>query len=134
MNLKREIFGCSVAEAAELDYWQTTAGISQIYIPIQKGRHESIAGVPLDRIQNKDVAQLLRLFISSITPISKGDIAEKVLNLQYDPTIHDKRIYKLIYLTKAILQRDDIFINLYGTYQLNPKYLGKANLVKVSAD
>lgn len=82
--------------------------------------HPSLDPIFLKNIKNEDVRALLNLFLRSEEPLSKEDIINNLFNFNYDPTIHDQRLYKLILRTRKEIN-SDLILNHYGKYSLNSK-------------
>jgi hypothetical protein len=76
-----------------------------------------IMGIRISRAnENEDVVLLLRLLMESPAGMNKETICKNVWNLQYDPVIHDGKIYKLILKARKASGRKDLIINKYGKY------------------
>jgi tetratricopeptide (TPR) repeat protein len=60
--------------------------------------------------------QILKEFQS--TGATKEQICKFVWNLDYDPIIHDSRIYKLVNRAKTAIGNDHVIINMRGSYRL----------------
>lgn len=73
----------------------------------------------LDSIPHEDLALLVKTFKSSSEPVDKETICKNVWNIDYDPTVHEYKVYKLIHKFRKYYKNKDIIINYYGRYQLN---------------
>ncbi len=82
--------------------------------------HQSLDPIFLKNIKNEDVRALLSLLLKTDEPLTKEDIINNLFNFNYDPTIHDQRLYKLILRTRKEIN-SDLIINHYGKYSLNIK-------------
>jgi hypothetical protein len=66
-----------------------------------------------------DIFKFLQLLkCSSSEGASKEEICKMVWQLDYDPIIHDPRIYKLVNRAKTAIGSEDVIINMRGSYRL----------------
>jgi DNA-binding SARP family transcriptional activator len=114
--LKKDLFTLTANETAELDYIRTVLGKD-----IDK-RENEIAGVALHALPSEDIARFVRILTQSRRPVSKEIICKALWNLQYDPSIHDGRLYKLVHHTRRAFPKNDVVLNEYGSYRINPIY------------
>lgn len=124
LSLKEELIGLSADENAELQLLREQVGIGSVIRQSSiRGDETEICGVPLRKIPQKDVSRLMLLFLDAKeNSLDKAAICAGVWGLDYDPVLHDKKVYKLIDRTKQVFGRKDLLVNLYGAYQLNPKF------------
>lgn len=125
LRLKEVLFSLEASERRELEILQEIHGISRL-------RAGEICGIQIASIENQDQRELLRLLMESSQAgkggaggVDKEAIVSRIWGLKYDPVIHDRKAYKLIHALKKTLQIEDLILNRYGSYELNPKYLGQ---------
>lgn len=75
-------------------------------------------------IENIEIQRLIELFKEK-KQVTKEDICHKIWNIDFVPTIHDGKVYKLIMKARNYIGIKDAIINSYGYYQLNEKYKAK---------
>lgn len=127
-ELKSLIFGLSDADQDHVDWLRRVSGVSSVLMQSGDRVAIEICGVKLS-LQDADVQSLMLLLIEAETAVDKEKIVQKIWHLNYDPVVHDRKVYKLIQKAKRAFRRSDLFQNRYGSYGLNPQILGK----KVSA-
>jgi hypothetical protein len=103
----------------ELSYLRQIQGISSTL----GGKTSEFLGVNLQKIKDHEVVAVIRSLSSSIEGMSKEQLCVKLWNYNYDPFLHDRRIYKLIHRIKNIFNCRDAIIAKGGLYRINPKYL-----------
>ncbi|NDD64810.1 MAG: hypothetical protein EBZ36_12690 [Acidobacteria bacterium] len=122
MRLKEALFSLDASERRELEILQEIHGISRLTA-------DEVCGIKISSIQSDDQRELLRLLLeraqSGQEGVDKEAIVSRVWGLSYDPVIHDRKAYKLIHALKKTIQIEDLILNRYGSYELNPKYLGQ---------
>lgn len=119
LHFKKKYFTLTELENNQLGFLVLKNDILDIEKNETFNKLESLANQSL----NSDVSKLIKLFLLSATPISKQFITEKIWNYSYDPVIHDNKIYKLINKTRNFIGIKDIFLNTYGEYRINPKFI-----------
>ena len=80
---------------------------------------DDICVTPLQK--GSDIHKLKQTFVQ-LSLVTKKDICKQIWNLDYDPVLHDGKIYKLIFKFRNHFGIDDLVLNTYGEYQLNPRY------------
>ena len=122
MRLKEALFSLEASELRELEILQEIHGISRLTT-------DEICGIKISSIEHEDQRELLRLLMERAEAgeggVDKEAIVSRVWGLKYDPVIHDRKAYKLIHALKKAIQIEDLILNRYGSYELNPKYLGQ---------
>jgi len=122
LRLKQAVFGASPAETAELDLLLAIHGIA-------RASKNEVCGIRVDSLPTEDQRKLFSLLVdaalSNLGAIDKATLVEKIWNVDYDPVKHDGRAYKLIHALKKSLKIDDLILNRYGSYEINPLYLGQ---------
>jgi len=104
-------------------------------IPVSLVRHApkfasiEVCGVTVGGILDKDIRALMHLLLSpnSNPEATKDQICDEIWGLAYNPSIHDGKIYKLIHKARAFFGKPELFLNVYGSYRINPKFLGRAD-------
>jgi len=119
LNLKFLVVGLTLEEEWEIEHYKSINGISDL-VHFSNG-DVKLCGVHLSRIKDSSLQEFSKLLVEE-RKFSKEKIVQKLWNLKYDPTIHDNRIYKLIYKVRKHYRKPDLILNNYGSYQLNPKY------------
>jgi len=104
---------------SELTYLRQTLGINGVSL----GRASELFGKKISKIKNKDIVSFLKLISESENGCDKENLCKKIWNYDYDPTIHDPKIYKLVYKTKNELGLKDIIVVSDGSYRINEKYI-----------
>jgi hypothetical protein len=122
LRLKHAIFGAAPAEVAELDLLLSIHGIARA------SKYE-VCGIRVDSLPTEDQRNLFTLLVdaalSNSGAIDKASIVQKIWRVDYDPVKHDGRAYKLIHALKKSLKIEDLILNRYGSYEINPIYLGQ---------
>ncbi len=85
--------------------------------------HSEFLGVNLNKIKDTEAVTVIKKLNQNITGISKEDLCSSLWNYNYDPVIHDPKIYNLIYRIKKVFKCRDLIIAASGVYRINPKYL-----------
>lgn len=124
-KLKSELFGLSTPEKMELESHLDLHGVSKFLTSSIDKDDIEFFGIPLSSIRDSDIRSLLTLMLNSKEPMTKEQIFTHIWQFGFDPFIHDRKIYKLIHKTKGLFKKSDLFLNVYGAYRINPKYLGK---------
>lgn len=78
-------------------------------------------GKSLNKIESEDLAKFT-LYIYENSIVNKEEICRHVWNLDYDPVIHDGKIYKLIHQFRNYFGAKDLIVNRYGKYEINRRY------------
>lgn len=113
------LVGLSDSERAELNWLYDHLGVPMV------NTNDSVLGFNIEQTAiisdeiSEDVAILIRLMTSSPEGVTKEQICKSVWNLDYDPVIHDPKVYKLIMRSREALGRKDWLLNQYGRYKLN---------------
>ena len=118
-QLKGALFGLEASESTEMELLQEIHGISRI-------AGDEICGIRIDSLESAEQRELLKLLVQSEGPVDKATIVQSIWGLSYDPVIHDRKAYKLIHALKKAIQIEDLILNRYGAYEINPKYLGQS--------
>jgi tetratricopeptide (TPR) repeat protein len=121
-ELKGRVFGWESGEKLELESLKDLQGIARVVTRAE------ICGISMDDILDQDIKRLVVLLMESDEGVSKEEICKTIWNLDYDPVVHDGKIYKLFHKSRAYFKRHDLFVNTYGAYQLNPKFRPKKAL------
>lgn len=108
-----------------------TSQTNQIYIELQ---HElgvnlrasapatnNFLGKNLDLMESEDLS-LFASLLKEKSKITKEEICQKVWGYEYDPVLHDSKIYKMIHRFRNYFGKKDILVNRYGYYEINPRY------------
>jgi len=80
-------------------------------------------GVNLNRIKDTEAVQVIQKLTQTIKGLTKKEMCNELWNYNYDPVIHDPKIYNLIYRIKKVFQCKDLIVANSGIYRINPKYL-----------
>ncbi len=124
LELRARHFGLTPQEIAFLPAVNALVGATE-WIDSPTSDEVTFCGISLKKIRHADTAKLIRKLQSAQTSVTKEEICRTIFGLKYDPIVHDKKVYKLIHRAKATFRRPDLFVNTYGGYQLNPRYLGQ---------
>jgi hypothetical protein len=103
----------------ELLYLRQVLGICST----RSEKSSEFLGINFNKIKDPEAINVIRNLSSKIEGMSKEELCVKLWNYDYDPTLHDRRIYKLIYRIKEIFRCSDAIIAKGGLYRINPKYL-----------
>lgn len=103
---------------AELSFLRQSLGI-QGY---SQGKTAEVFGYQISKIEDPIVTKFLKLIIENETGCDKESLCKQLWNYDYDPVIHDPKIYKLIFKTKKILGIKDAILAVGGFYRMNHKY------------
>lgn len=87
----------------------------------KKGIHDQFLDRPLKEIPQEDLQKFTRYIISE-SSVDKEGICHHVWNIEYDPVIHDGKVYKLIHRFRDYFGKKDLIVNRYGKYEVNQKY------------
>lgn len=111
-------------EAAEYDALKEIHGVDRVVIHSTDSHplETEICGQKLGSLRDQDVIKLMSLLIQATESTNKETLCKEIWNIQYDPILHDSRIYKLIHKTRLVFGKKDLFVNTYGGYQINPAY------------
>lgn len=102
------------------DHLATDLGITPL--EFDAADHEArFLGHSLKNIGSEDLARFTN-YILSEKSVTKEGICRHVWNLEYDPVIHDGKIYKLIHRFRDYFGKKDLIINRYGSYEVNQRY------------
>lgn len=115
LNFKRVHYELSVGERNELEFLQ------QSFKKVGTMASANL-GIEASDILNHDVACFVKIMLAHPEGISKAELVKKLWNYEYDPTVHDRRIYKLVSKARLASKNQDWLLNTYGRYRLNPKY------------
>lgn len=132
LELKGRVFGFSPSEDRELRALREIHGVSSVMVSPAGSSGSEVCGFPLSQITDPELRLLIELLLETertqTGALAKETICSRLWSYQYDPTVHDGRIYKLIHKTRRFFGKKDLFLNTYGGYRLNPKFLGRASL------
>lgn len=78
-------------------------------------------GKNIDQMESEDLTKFAT-YLKNNTKISKEEICRQVWGYEYDPVLHDGRIYKMIHKFRNYFGKKDILLNRYGYYEINPRY------------
>ncbi len=78
-------------------------------------------------IPNDDLHHLAIALKNHDRPVDKAYICKMVWNIDFDPQIHEYKVYKLIHKFRKYFGEKDVILNRYGKYQLNPKLYSAIN-------
>jgi hypothetical protein len=126
LTLKRTARGLSSEEEREVTYLRDALGASVVVKRNANGRDDvEIGGVPLSGVADEAVKKFLLLLVhAGDESVSKEAIVSGIWNLNYDPVVHDNKLYKLVQKAKRLFGASDLVVNRYGSYQLNPRLRG----------
>lgn len=104
---------------------QTKLKINKLHLgQIQFGKNtdslQSIESIQVLNIKNIDVRNLITLLLQNQKPLTKERLIRALYKYDYDPTLHDNKLYKLILRARKEVSTD-LIINHYGHYSLNLK-------------
>ena len=116
LKMKRLIFGLSPIEESEFSSLCDILGVSAF-------ETLRVNEIYLRDVKNEYIRKLIFELMTNDKALGKEDICSKVFEIEYDPFVHDPKIYKLIHAAKAFFGATDLFENTYGGYRLSPKYL-----------
>ena len=102
----------------ELSYLRQTLGIQGF----TQGKSSEVFGQRLTKINDPVVIKFLKLITENEIGCDKENLCKQLWNYDYDPVIHDPKIYKLIFKTKKILGTKDAILAAGGFYRMNQKY------------
>lgn len=128
LQLKERIFGLDRSESEEISALREAHGITRTVRKYAENAVE-ICGIKLERIKSSDLKSLVTLLLEHSGPVPKTEICRKIWGFEYDPVLHDGRIYKLIHQARTVFRTKELILNTYGGYVLNPKFLGREALV-----
>ncbi len=77
-----------------------------------------IFGVRLERSKDQEVISLFKLLESRPDGVEKELLAQELWNYNYDPVMHDQRIYKLILKARKRIGVKDVIVNSGTRYYL----------------
>lgn len=80
-------------------------------------------GTNLNKIKDNEAVQVIQNLTKKAEGMSKEELCTNLWNYNYDPVIHDPKIYNLIYRIKKIFQCKDLIVAASGSYRINPKYM-----------
>lgn len=80
-------------------------------------------GVNLNKIKDAEAVKVIQKLTQTMTGLTKEELCTDLWNYNYDPVIHDPKIYNLIYRIKKVFQCKDLIVATSGYYRINPKYL-----------
>lgn len=102
------------------DHLATDLGITPL--EFDAAEHEArFLGHSLRNMGSEDLARFTS-YILSEKSVTKEGICRHVWSLDYDPVIHDGKIYKLIHRFRDYFGKKDLIINRYGSYEVNQRY------------
>lgn len=102
----------------ELSFLRQMLGIQGYF----QGKSSELFGQRISKINDLNVVNFLKLISENEMGCDKELICQKLWNYNYDPVIHDPKIYKLIFKTKKILGLKDAILSAGGSYKMNQKY------------
>ena len=109
-----------------MEFLREALGISRISVTgTADPLRTEIAGVAVASVRDASVRRLVMRMIAAGQPLDKEKIVREVWDLEYDPVIHDRKVYKLIEKAKALFGMPDLFLNTYGAYEINPAFFGR---------
>ncbi|MGZ3775120.1 MAG: hypothetical protein ACXVCY_02520 [Pseudobdellovibrionaceae bacterium] len=77
-------------------------------------------GINFGSPKNSDAAALVQALYQNPSGLSKEDIVRKIWNtMDYDPTYHDQKIYRLINKVRKTVGRNDVILNSYNFYKIS---------------
>jgi hypothetical protein len=125
LRLKEKIFELTSNETSEVKWLiEETGSHRLISSPLHESGATVIAGVPLGSIESIEIRRLLEELVKREAGLSKEELYVFTWGGSYDPVIHDPKIYKFIMRLRRTFSRQDIVINRYGRYVLNPSLRG----------
>jgi hypothetical protein len=86
-------------------------------IELSLGLSSALNQISIPKIKSETVQKLLSI-LSQNPSLDKEALFQYVFGIEYDPVIHDSKIYKLILKAKKEIS-SDIILNSYGKYSLN---------------
>ncbi|MGZ6290101.1 MAG: hypothetical protein ACXWQO_18075, partial [Bdellovibrionota bacterium] len=126
LQLSAKIWTANASEAAEIQYLQESLGVSQIVFYSEAEPSDTeIAGVQLKSLKQETIRNFLLFLLRNPGPQSKEKIAVALWQVRYDPTVHDKKVYKLVLQAKKAFGVAELLLNTYGAYEIHPRLLGK---------
>lgn len=119
-ELKKRTTGLTPSEMQDLNYTRELHGLSPLFCKLNSSPQlTEICGIELHSMLDSELRSLMELFIQHDKTLDKADICKHIWNFNYDPIIHDSKIYKLIYRARTMFGRTDLILNTYGGYRLN---------------
>ncbi len=88
-----------------------------------RGQNAEVFGTSIRSGAKGEVAQFIQLIANHSNGLSKAQICKLLWNYEYDPVIHDPRVYKLIVKVRKVVGRKDWLLVDAGTYRINPEFL-----------
>jgi hypothetical protein len=120
--MREKIFGLNQHEAAELKWTQAELGFTKIIAsPLRENTEISVAGIPLGSITSHEIRRFVERLLKSEDGLDKDELYRLIWGGEYDPVIHDTKIYKFIMRVRKTFPSDDVVLNKYGRYILNPR-------------
>ncbi|OFZ22714.1 MAG: hypothetical protein A2X94_03445 [Bdellovibrionales bacterium GWB1_55_8] len=127
MELKKTAFGLDESETFELAALKEMHGVDSVIVRSSLDSDSmEVCGVTLGNIGNAHVRNLMTLLLKATAPVEKETLCKELWGLSYDPVVHDGKIYKLFHRARSYFGRNDLFVNTYGAYRLNPELLPSA--------
>lgn len=80
-------------------------------------------GLNLNKVKDSDAVKVIQKLTQNMMGLTKEELCTDLWNYNYDPIIHDPKIYNLIYRVKKVFQCKDLIVATNGYYRINPKYL-----------
>lgn len=111
LNLPEEI-------KTELSFLRQSLGIHGY----SQGSTAEVFGHQFSKIEDPVIKKFLKLIIENDQGCDKENLCKQLWNYDYDPVIHDSKIYKLIHKTKKTLGKKDAVLAVGGFYRMNQKY------------
>jgi hypothetical protein len=103
----------------ELAYLRQLQGVSATLA----GVTSEFLGVNLLKVKDPEAVAVIRNLSSNVEGLTKEQLCFRLWNYNYDPLLHDRRIYKLVHRIKEIFNCRDAIIAKGGLYRINPKYI-----------
>jgi len=127
LSLKEVLFGLDREEESEAIAHSHQLGIHRVVLSSPLGIEDfRVMGKSIKGIRGESTRKLLLLLVKRNESIDKAELCKEVWGHDYDPVIHDGKIYKLICDVRKKFGVKDLLLNQYGNYRLNPRYLGSA--------
>lgn len=121
---KVKLAGLNSAEKSELELVCLSINRLQTGLEVRSSEDVVVSGRQLSEVKEKDVKNFVKLLLSQKEfSASKEQICQSIWGIDYDPVIHDGKLYKLIHKARKTLDSPNLIVNSYGGYQLNAKLI-----------
>jgi hypothetical protein len=133
MGLMGRVSSLEASWKSVLDSLKRLHGVADVVKQEALDQEVEICGTKLGDIADGEIKGLMELLVASQHPLGKEELCKALWGLNYDPVVHDGRIYKLIHKTRKFFKRPDLLVNTYGAYQIDPRYQIKEPRIKAKA-